>query len=134
MGDRPEHVGRPRSSRQRYRRFVEDYHHPPPPPIAHPAQHPKPAAPTVNRDRPPPPPGQRYGRLVENYNPRRLDEIADAAKHPKPAAETVNGDGPPAPADAKQQRRLRRRQYFREYLHWLRPHRYAVVGVFVLAL
>src|SRR5262249_55028899 len=32
------------------------------------------------------------------------------------------------------QRRAKRREYLREYLRWLWPHRYAVVLVFVLAL
>ncbi len=32
------------------------------------------------------------------------------------------------------ERRGKRRQYVREYLRWLRPHRYAVAGVFAVAL
>src|SRR5581483_9307026 len=92
MANRPEPLGRPRSSRQRYRRFVEDYAH------------------------------------------RRLDDPIDAAKHIPPPAAAADADGEPAPADPKRQRRAKRRQYLREYLHWLRPYRYAVAGVFALAL
>src|SRR5205085_1270584 len=39
-------------------------------------------------------------------------------------------DGQPSPAT----KRSNRRKYVRDYLHWLRPHRYAVGAVFLLAL
>src|SRR6185503_1623250 len=73
------HVSHPRSSRQRYRAFVEDFKH------------------------------------------RRLDEAA-----------LPSGNG--TPKDSPRDKRDTRRQYVREYLRWLRPHRYAVAGVFALAL
>jgi ATP-binding cassette subfamily B protein len=70
MGDRPD---RPRTSRQRYRRFVEAYH------------------------------------------ARRLDEPEDGEQA------SPSGGGT-------------RRRFLRDYLRWLRPQRYAVAAVFVLAL
>jgi ATP-binding cassette subfamily B protein len=71
---------------------------------------------------------QRYRGFVENYKARRLDAELEKSDHKKPAdgAETPSEETPPA--------RAKRRQYLREYLRWLRPHRSAVAGVFVLAL
>jgi ATP-binding cassette subfamily B protein/subfamily B ATP-binding cassette protein MsbA len=87
MSDRPESLKRLRSSRQRYRGFVED------------------------------------------YKARRLDDRAEAAR---------NGKAPDDPAksapDAESPPPRKRREYLREYLRWLRPHRYAVAAVFLFAL
>jgi ATP-binding cassette subfamily B protein len=69
---------------------------------------------------------QRYLRFVEDYRLRRLDDSDGAATAPDAAAGAV----PP-------RRSLLagpRRQYLREYLRWLRPHRYAVGVVFALSL
>src|SRR5262245_17103622 len=77
MGDRPERPTTARSSRQRYRAFVQD------------------------------------------YKARRLDDAATA------------GEDPAAPTP---DRPARRREFLRAYLRWLRPHRYAVAGVFLIAL
>ncbi|MFL5341352.1 MAG: ABC transporter ATP-binding protein [Gemmataceae bacterium] len=55
-----------------------------------------------------------------------MDDLADTAAAP--------GEGASADADAqpgKPQRRGKRREYLREYLRWLRPHR-AAVGVLIL--
>jgi ATP-binding cassette, subfamily B, bacterial len=65
---------------------------------------------------------ERYRGFVEDYKHRRLDDES-----------TPSGEE----ASAPRSRRLggvKRRQYLREYLRWLRPHRYAVGVVFVLAL
>lgn len=67
---------------------------------------------------------QRYRRFVEDYQHRRLDELTDAARSGQVRA---NGDGGAA------ERRVKRREFAREYLHWLRPHRYRVALVFLLA-
>jgi len=64
---------------------------------------------------------QRYRAFVEDFKHRRLDEAA-----------LPSGSG--TPKDAPRDKRDTRRQYVREYLRWLRPHRYAVAGVFALAL
>jgi ATP-binding cassette, subfamily B, bacterial len=58
---------------------------------------------------------QRYRGFVQDYKHRRLDDT-DEAK------------------EAQQRPGGARRQYLREYLRWLRPHRSAVAGVFLLAL
>src|SRR5262245_32504757 len=92
MNDRPEHARRPRSSRQRYRGFVQDYKH------------------------------------------RRLDELADLSKNGKPVAQPVQDDEKAKEPDPKRNRRGKRREYLREYLRWLWPHRYAVGALFLLAL
>jgi ATP-binding cassette subfamily B protein/subfamily B ATP-binding cassette protein MsbA len=75
MTDRPERLNRTRSSRERYRGFVQD------------------------------------------YKQRRLD--------------TPPAEGTAAPQG---QRRGKRREFLREYLRWLWPHRYAVGALFLLAL
>jgi ATP-binding cassette subfamily B protein/subfamily B ATP-binding cassette protein MsbA len=87
-----------------------------PGPPSQPARQPAPAAGTQGSSR------RRYRQFVEDYRARRLDELNDAGKHDGPAAGTgglLAG---------------RRRDYLREYLRWLRPHRLAVGGVFLLAL
>ncbi|MGH7693871.1 MAG: ABC transporter ATP-binding protein, partial [Gemmatimonadaceae bacterium] len=71
---------------------------------------------------------QRYSGFVEAYKARRLDAELEKADHKKPV------DGGEIPTEEAPPARAKRRQYLREYLRWLRPHRYAVAGVFVLAL
>jgi len=62
---------------------------------------------------------KRYQEFVEDYKHRRLDQVSEAE------------DGGPAPASP---RPGSRRAYLRDYLRWLKPHRNALGGVFVLAL
>src|ERR1035438_6319371 len=92
MSDRPALPERPRSSRRRYRAFVEDY---------------------------------KRGRLDDSAeggeDHRRLDDPADT------------GDDS-APEAVRSKRRGKRRAYLRDYLRWLKPHRYAVGALFVIAL
>jgi ATP-binding cassette subfamily B protein/subfamily B ATP-binding cassette protein MsbA len=64
---------------------------------------------------------QRYRVFVQDYRQRRLDDLADPA------------GSAPAP-DPARQRRGKRREYVRDYLRWLRPYRWAVGAVFLLAL
>src|SRR5690349_2002223 len=72
---------------------------------------------------------ERYREFVEDYRHKRLDDSteADGAKRALPSAK----EGQPAPA-AKP--KSNRRKYVRDYLRWLKPHRYAVAAVFLLAL
>jgi ATP-binding cassette subfamily B protein/subfamily B ATP-binding cassette protein MsbA len=70
----------------------------------------------------------RYRGFVHNYKQRRLDDSAEAGDDP---AKTAGGESPP---ESGRERRGKRREYVREYLRWLRPHRYAVAALFVLAL
>jgi ATP-binding cassette subfamily B protein/subfamily B ATP-binding cassette protein MsbA len=69
---------------------------------------------------------QRYRLFVQDYKQRRLDHPKEAGKDEKPADD-------PAPGQQRQ-RSGKRREHLREYLRWLRPHRYAVAALFVLAL
>jgi ATP-binding cassette subfamily B protein/subfamily B ATP-binding cassette protein MsbA len=64
---------------------------------------------------------QRYRRFVEDYRHRRLDDLTDAERFGKSGA------------DADGARRAKRREFVREYLRWLRPHRFRVALVFLLA-
>ena len=59
---------------------------------------------------------RRYQDFVKDYKAKRLDEATEADD---------------APASA---RSGHRREYIRDYLRWLKPHRAALLGVFLLAL
>ena len=61
---------------------------------------------------------KRYQEFVEDYKHRRLDAVAE------------DDGGPPKPARAPGARRA----FLRDYLQWLRPHRYELGAVFLLAL
>ena len=77
---------------------------------------------------------QRYRSFVEDYRLRRIDDAIDAAgeaKKPESAAKPAEDASLPW---WRQLRRGKRREYLREYLRWLKPHRGAVAIVFVLAL
>ena len=69
---------------------------------------------------------ERYREFVRDYQLRRLDDGVALGEVKKP----VTGEKPEASPAAK----AKRRRYVRDYLRWLRPHRGAVIGVFVLAL
>src|SRR5436309_3370592 len=74
---------------------------------------------------------ERYRAFVEDYRHKRLDDSTDAGGANRAATPaTVEGGALPAPAKP----RSNRRKYVRDYLRWLKPHRYAVAAVFVLAL
>jgi ATP-binding cassette subfamily B protein/subfamily B ATP-binding cassette protein MsbA len=76
----------------------------------------------------------RYRGFVEDYKARRLDEAAEAEKNGKPQEDDGKADDESAEGESKPERRGKRREYLREYLRWLWPHRWAVAGVFFLAL
>jgi ATP-binding cassette subfamily B protein/subfamily B ATP-binding cassette protein MsbA len=65
---------------------------------------------------------QRYAEFVQDYRNRRLDELTDAR----------SGRGQRDADEAT--RKQRRRQFVREYLRWLKPHRARVATVFALAI
>jgi ATP-binding cassette subfamily B protein/subfamily B ATP-binding cassette protein MsbA len=65
---------------------------------------------------------QRYLSFVRDYKARTLDDQDQPEPQGDPPAARPLGD------------RAKRREYLREYLRWLWPHRYAVGGVFLLAL
>jgi ATP-binding cassette subfamily B protein/subfamily B ATP-binding cassette protein MsbA len=64
---------------------------------------------------------QRYREFLQDYKQRRLDDAADAA-------EDLGASDSPRPPRGK------RREYLRDYLRWLWPHRYATAAVFLFAL
>ncbi len=76
---------------------------------------------------------QRYLRFVQDYKQGRLDDQVDAAKGLKPAEEPARVDEG-STGKAAGWLAGKRREYVREYLRWLWPHRYRVAVVFVLAL
>src|SRR5215467_3658376 len=70
---------------------------------------------------------QRYRGFVEDYRHHRLDDATDGKK-PMIAGGDTKAASPPESSSKKH------RKYVGDYLRWLRPHRYAVAGVFTLAL
>ena len=75
---------------------------------------------------------QRYLGFVQDYKHRRLDDATDESNERKQIGEPA-GDGVPARAPEEPDR-AKRRDRLREYLRWLRPHRYAVGAVLLLAM
>ena len=73
---------------------------------------------------------QRYRSFVEDYRQHRLDEVLQAAKSEggKPEGTKTEGGKPSKAA------RRKRREYLKEYVRWLKPHRAAVAALFFLAL
>src|SRR5688500_12168557 len=67
---------------------------------------------------------QRYRRFVDDYRSRRLGQLTDDDR----SGASPDSDGGAA------ERKGKRRQFIRDYLTWLRPHRYRVAVVFVLAV
>ena len=63
---------------------------------------------------------QRYREFVQKYKQRQLDEPGET--------------GDASSTESRRPDRGKRREYLRDYLRWLWPHRYAVGAVFVLAL
>jgi ATP-binding cassette subfamily B protein/subfamily B ATP-binding cassette protein MsbA len=76
----------------------------------------------------------RYRGFVEDYRGRRLDEITDAADGKKPLTSASEPGEAVAAPESKSPLRGKRREYLREYLGWLWPHRLAIGFVFLLAL
>jgi ATP-binding cassette subfamily B protein/subfamily B ATP-binding cassette protein MsbA len=75
---------------------------------------------------------RRYLGFVEDYRQRRLDDSEDGEGQKQSDSLEKGGEGPSP--QSKRERRGKRREYVREYMRWLWPHRYAVVALFVLAL
>ena len=64
---------------------------------------------------------ERYRAFVRDYKRKRLDDGGEP------------GEEASAAENAKL-RRGKRREYLRDYLRWLRPHRFGIVAVFVFAV
>ena len=70
----------------------------------------------------------RYDTFVRDYKARRLDAISDGVAERALLPDDGKANG------KKGLRNPKSRAYLREYLHWLRPHRTALIGVSLLAL
>ncbi len=74
----------------------------------------------------------RYNEFVKDYKLRRLDDPGDKklalpdVEPEKPAEESTSGK--------RWWKSGKQRAYVRDYLNWLRPHRYAAFTLFILAL
>jgi ATP-binding cassette subfamily B protein/subfamily B ATP-binding cassette protein MsbA len=77
---------------------------------------------------------QRYQEFVQDYKRRRLDEATEAAKNGQPIDGAAKPADESAAPEAPAARQGKRREYLREYVRWLWPHRYAVGAVGVLAI
>ena len=80
---------------------------------------------------------QRYRGFVQDYRENRIDEALEVAARPKAAEADLlpaGEAGPGAPTADETRRKGKRREYMREYLRWLLPHRVPVGVVFLLAL
>ena len=78
---------------------------------------------------------QRYAQFVEDYRHRRLDERVEEASAGKPIEEKPAAEPPTRRRGLRKLFRAgNRKQYTRDYLRWLKPHRRTVAIVFTLAL
>lgn len=79
---------------------------------------------------------QRYLKFVEDYKQRRLDKISDADGDENHEEEKEEETEPKKwlSLAALGLKKGKRREYLREYLAWLWPHRYAVLVLATLAL
>lgn len=77
---------------------------------------------------------QRYRRFVQDYKQRRLDDLTDASDGQRRPADDREKDKDSSAPKSKSLFRGKRREYVRDYLRWLWPHRYGVGALFVLAL
>src|SRR5216117_3442902 len=76
----------------------------------------------------------RYRRFVQDYKHQRLDDSEEADENQKRRDDSAKAGEDTAAPESKRALRSKRREHVREYLRWLRPHRYAVGALFVLAL
>src|SRR5690242_14384437 len=77
---------------------------------------------------------QRYKHFVRDYRDRRLDARTDEASGKQPIADAAKADTRLSDEEKPALLGGKRREYIREYLRWLWPHRYRVAILFVLAL
>jgi ATP-binding cassette subfamily B protein/subfamily B ATP-binding cassette protein MsbA len=73
---------------------------------------------------------QRYLRFIADYKARRLDDEDDKTKKLGSGASSDPVEAPVKPDGG----RTKRREYMRDYVRWLWPHRFRVGFVFLLAL
>jgi ATP-binding cassette subfamily B protein/subfamily B ATP-binding cassette protein MsbA len=76
----------------------------------------------------------RYRHFVQDYKLQRLDDAEEADENQKQRDDPAKAGPDKSSPESKGERKAKRRAYVREYLRWLRPHRYAVGALFALAL
>ena len=77
---------------------------------------------------------KRYLAFVEKYRRRELEDPSETGESKPPSTDgPQSGDGASAGKPSRKWRG-KRSEYAREYLRWLRPYRYAIGVLFVLAL
>ena len=76
----------------------------------------------------------RYRHFVQDYKHQRLDDSEEAGEKAKQPDDPARDGEAKSTPESKRERRTKRRAYVREYLRWLKPHRYAVGVLFLLAL
>jgi ATP-binding cassette subfamily B protein/subfamily B ATP-binding cassette protein MsbA len=84
--------------------------------------------------RPPRSSRQRYRIFVKDYQERKLEAKDEANGHETQTSDSADGRPRSSPVEFLGIGRGKRREYLREYLRWLWPHRYSVATLFVLAL
>jgi ATP-binding cassette subfamily B protein len=78
---------------------------------------------------------RRYLAFVDDYKSKRLDEKTEALWNQGRLTDASEStDGSAATAKGKGLLRGRRKEYLREYMGWLKPHRGAVMAFIMLAL
>ena len=77
---------------------------------------------------------QRYLKFVADYKQHRLDKTDENDEKEKPAADSEEKKPAASVLESLGIRRGKRREYVREYLNWLWPHRWSIAAVFGFAL
>src|SRR6185503_8025454 len=77
---------------------------------------------------------QRYRAFVQDYKQRRLDDSAEVGQEETRLDESKGASETSTETESGTKPRGKRREYVREYLRWLRPHRYAVATLLMFAV
>src|SRR5438552_18602476 len=77
---------------------------------------------------------QRYRAFVQDYKQRRLDDRIEAGEEQKRSDDSTGPGENLAAAGSTRKGSSKRREYLREYMRWLWPHRFAVAALLLFAL
>ena len=77
---------------------------------------------------------RRYHAFVQDYKNQRLDDPNESGEEKKPFDLSTKGSEDSVQTNSPRKSPGKRREYLREYLRWLKPHRYAVGGLLFIAL
>jgi ATP-binding cassette, subfamily B, bacterial len=84
--------------------------------------------------RPPRSSRERYRTFVKEYKERRLDDIKENLEDERKSTDPENAKPNSSALESLGLAAGKRREYLREYVRWLWPHRYSVSTLFVFAL